>query len=298
MYYLVYGFLYSISLLPFFILYGVSDVVFFLLYYIFGYRKKLVLYNLSIAFPERTEEERKVIARRFYKNLVDTFIESIKMLSMSTKEFEKRCSIDAKALNDLAAKGKNIQLHCGHQMNWEYANWIFAKNLSIPFIGIYQPIGSKAINRVFIQMRSRYNTRLVATTEFRNRIHTLFKEQYMIGLVADQNTSSLGTAYWLYLFSKAVPFITGPDKGAIKNKTAVVFSSFVKVKRGYYHFETSVITENAEHCKEGELTILYRDFLEASIRRQPENYLWTHRRWRHNYEPRFANNWMDTRPQP
>ena len=48
---LVYGFLYLISLLPSFILYGLSDLVYPLLYYVFGYRKKVVMYNLSIALP-------------------------------------------------------------------------------------------------------------------------------------------------------------------------------------------------------------------------------------------------------
>ncbi len=90
MYYVVYGLLYLISLLPFFILYGLSDFAYFIIYRLIGYRKEIVLYNLSIAFPEKTFEERKKIAKQFYKNLVDTFIETIKLLSISEKEFNKR----------------------------------------------------------------------------------------------------------------------------------------------------------------------------------------------------------------
>jgi Kdo2-lipid IVA lauroyltransferase/acyltransferase len=296
MYYIIYGLLYLMSLLPFWLLYPLSDFVAFLLYNVSGYRKKIVLNNLSIAFPEKTLKEKKIIAKKFYRNLTDTFLETIKMISMSDKEFEKRCTIDIADVNKLAATGISIQLHSGHQMNWEYMNWILAKNLTIRWVGIYQPIGNKALNKIFYQLRARYNTVLVSTKEFRTRMHQLFKNQYALGLAADQNIAP-DRAYWQYFFSKPVPFVMGPEKGAIRNKTAVVFFNSIKgKKRGYYHFQTTVVTTSAEGMEKGELTRLYRDFLEDVITKKPENYLWTHRRWRHNYEPQYQKNWIDTRP--
>ena len=56
MYYIVYGFLYLLSLLPFWVLHGISNLVYFFLYRVFGYRKKVVMANLLLAFPEKTEE--------------------------------------------------------------------------------------------------------------------------------------------------------------------------------------------------------------------------------------------------
>ena len=53
MYYIVYGFLYLLSLLPFRLLYVVSDAVYALLYYVIGYRKEVVMNNLLIAFPRK-----------------------------------------------------------------------------------------------------------------------------------------------------------------------------------------------------------------------------------------------------
>ena len=94
MYYIVYGILYLVSLLPFFILYAISDFAFFLLYHVFAYRKKIVTDNLKIAFPQKSVEEINSIAKQFYENLVDNFIETIKLLSLSEKEFVKRASID------------------------------------------------------------------------------------------------------------------------------------------------------------------------------------------------------------
>lgn len=291
MYYLVYGILYLISLLPFFILYAISDFFLFLVYHLAGYRKKIVMDNLAIAFPEKTISERKQIAKKFYSNFIDTIVESVKMISLSEKEFEKRCTADLDSSNALAAKGKNIQFHSGHQMNWEYANWIFAKKLKLPWVGIYMPISSKVVNKIFYDLRAKYNTVLVSTVEFKSRMHEVFKSQYSLGLAADQNPGKIHQAYWLNFFSKPAPFVTGPDRGAIRNNVSVVFVRFVKIKRGHYHFETKVIVENAGELTEGQLTLMYRDFLEETIRSNPDNYLWSHRRWKHQYREDFK--WID-----
>ena len=76
-------------MVPLRILYLLSDFVYVLLYYVAGYRKKVVLGNLTIAFPEKTDAERLRIAKDFYHNLIDTFIETLKFLSISDKNFYK-----------------------------------------------------------------------------------------------------------------------------------------------------------------------------------------------------------------
>ena len=149
MYYLIYGFLYLLSLLPFFVLYRISDGLYVLLYYISGYRKKVVMANLDIAFPQKTTAEKTRIAKQFYKNLIDTFIETIKLFSLSEKSLLKRALIDFTEIEKLIAKGKNIQMHSGHQMNWEYGNWIMSRNINIPWVGVYMKINNKALDKLF-----------------------------------------------------------------------------------------------------------------------------------------------------
>ena len=293
MYYIIYGFLYLISLLPFFILYRISDFAFFMLYHVAAYRKKVVLHNLDIAFPDKTSAEKKQVAKAFYKNLADTFIESIKLLSISKKQFAKRASMNFDAVNALAAKGKNIQIHSGHQMNWEYAHWCVAQQITLPWIGVYMKINNKALNKLFLKIRLKGPTVLIAAQEFRTRVHHIFNQQYALGLVGDQNPGAPQVSYWLNFFGQPVPFVTGPDKGAIKNNTAVVFVKFIKIKRGHYVYEPVIITEQGASLKEGELTLLYRDFLEATIREHPDNYLWSHRRWKWTWQPEYKKQWID-----
>ena len=293
MYYIIYGSLYIVSLLPFFVLYGISDFAYFILYRVIGYRKSIVFSNLAIAFPEMPVAERKKIASKFYKNLIDTFIETIKLLSISEKEFNKRAVINLDECNALARKGLNIQFQSGHQMNWEYINWAAAKKSIIPFVGVYMKISNESLDKIFYRQREKFGTVLVAAQEFKMRKHKVFSEQYSLALAADQNPGGPEYAYWLYFFSKPAPFVTGPDKGARKNQTAVVFVKFVKVKRGYYEFVPTVVTENAALLKEGELTVLYRDFLEETIREHPDNYLWSHKRWKFNYKNEYETMWID-----
>ena len=68
MYHIVYGFLYLVSLLPLRLLFVISDIFYVLLYHVIGYRKDVVRKNLLIAFPAKSEDERRRIEKQFYKN--------------------------------------------------------------------------------------------------------------------------------------------------------------------------------------------------------------------------------------
>lgn len=92
-----------------------------------GYRKKVVLVNLGIAFPEKPEKERRQIAKQFYRNFTDTFIETLKLLSLSNNQISHRGIIDITDVQPLIESGKNIQFMGGHQMNWEFVNMAVAE---------------------------------------------------------------------------------------------------------------------------------------------------------------------------
>ena len=293
MYYIVYPLLYLVSLLPFFILYFISDFIAFLLYSIIRYRKKVVMSNLAIAFPEKSEAERIKIAKKFYQYFTDTFIESLKFISISKKELLKRSTGSFDLINNLIDKGHNINLMAGHQFNWEFANLLYSFKLKIPFVGIYMPVENKILNKIFLDVRGRYGTILISAPDFKNKRHDVFKEQYLLALAADQNPGNPSSAYWLNFFGRPTPFASGPEKGAIKNNAAVVYVGFNKVKRGYYNFTATLLTEQSAHTKTGELTCLYRDILEKTIHQDPANYLWSHRRFRFEWKEEYKDLWVD-----
>ncbi len=280
------------------LLYLLSDFAFFIIYRIIGYRKQIVRSNLDIAFPEKSQEEKKLIAKQFYKNLCDNFIETIKLLSLTEERFIKRAAIDFSEIKKLADRGLNIQFHSGHQMNWEYASLAISRSLTIPWLAVYMRINTKAVDRLFLKIRRKFGATMVAAQSYQSQMPQLVKQQYALGLIADQNPPHAHLGYWLNFFSKPAPFLIGPEKGAVRNKTAVVFVNIFKIKRGYYRFACHVITENAGTTANGELTRQYRDFLENGIQAQPDNYLWSHRRWKFEWDEKFNKKWVDIAAHP
>ena len=285
MYFIIYSFLYLISLLPWRILYFISDVIAFLLRKVFKYRLDVVNNNLAIAFPGKTIEERNLIAKQFYQQFTDSFIETIKLLSVSDKTFSKRFTSNAEVLQELYKSGQSVQLMAGHFFNWEFANWGAAKYGKYPFIGVYMPLSNKAFNKIILDLRSRYGSILIPATSFKTLFPKYSKQgPYALALAADQNPGNPLQAYWINFFGRLTPFVKGPEKGAKINNTAQVFANFYRIKRGHYHTQYEVMTTSPNYFKDGQLTTQFVKILEEKIKANPSNYLWSHRRWRHEYD--------------
>lgn len=284
MYYILYGFLYTVSLLPFRVLYLISNCIAFCMNHVFGYRKEIVMGNLDIAFPEKTFLEKKEIARRFYINFTDTFIETLKALSMSDAEFDKRGKpVNFEAINKIIADGRNIYLVGAHIFNWEYANLVLSRHINIAPIGVYGKIENKAFDKIILKLRARFGTNLIATHAFKALMPELTKNQYCMFLLADQNPWP-DNSIWINFFGKPAPFIPGPHKAAIKNNASMVFINFAKTRRGFYDFSAEIIIDNAADFSVEELIKKYKNFIEDIVRRQPASYLWSHRRWKYDFK--------------
>lgn len=285
MYYIIYPLFYLLSLLPWRVMYLISDCVYGILYYISGYRKEVVMKNLSIAFPEKTLEERIAIAKEFYHNFADTFIETIKLLSVSDKEFAKRYTTNSNEILDpLYKSGVNVQYQAGHFFNWEYVNLGESMQGIYPFVAVYMPIANKSFDRMIRKLRLRYGTILVPAVDFKTHFHQYVKGRYGLALAADQNPGNPLAAHWVWFFGRLTPFMTGPEKGAKLNNTPVIFGHFYKVKRGYYHTQLEILTTTPRDFKNGELTQLFATCVEKAIRSKPSNYLWSHRRWKWEFD--------------
>lgn len=284
MYYIVFGFLYLLSLLPFRVLYIFSDGIAFIVYHIIRYRRDVVANNLSIAFPEKSEAERKKIEKDFYKGFIDNFIETIKLFSMSAKELEKRFVGNFEVVNDLYATGKKVQLHSGHFFNWEFANAGYSHHFNYPLVTVYMPISNKILDRAFIYMRKRFGAILVPATDFKNKFLPYSKTQYCLALVGDQNPGGPDHAYWTKFFGKMTPIVKGPERTSKISDTAVVMCNFYKVKRGYYKTDMVLLTTEPKSLPHGEITRQMMQFVEQSIRNNPSCYLWSHRRWKFEFD--------------
>jgi Kdo2-lipid IVA lauroyltransferase/acyltransferase len=293
MYYLIYVPLYLLSLLPLRVLYLLSDAVYGLLYHIIGYRKKVVMDNLQIAFPEKTVQERVLIAKKFYHNFIDTFIETIKMFSASEAYLRKRVSGNWEVFQQLYDTGRSCQVHLGHTFNWEWANSTGVTQMKYVFIGVYMPITNKTLDKIFYDLRSKTGTVMLPATDMRKAMIPYRNTLYALGLVADQAPGNPSKAYWLNFFNKPTPFVMGPEKGARAGNLPVIFATIEKPKRGYYKVILQIAEENPASLAEGELTVRYARYVEEVIRRNPDMWLWSHRRWKREWSPEYKDLWID-----
>lgn len=279
MFYLVYGFFYLLSLLPFWLMYLLSDGISFLLYHVIRYRREVVKNNLLIAFPHKSSEERKKIEREFYSSFTDNWLEFIKLLSISKKELNKRFTGNFEVLNELYKTGQSVQVHLGHYFNWEYANIAYATNALYPLLVVYKPISNKIIDRIFYKTRTRFGSHMISSKNYRHEFAPYAKNPFVLVLVADQSEFP-EKAYWAPFFGKMATFVQGPERTARVNNAAVAMTRFKKIKRGYYQSEIVLLTKDPRSLPKGEITKQMILFIEDCIRQQPAIYLWSHRRWK------------------
>lgn len=288
MYYIIYGILYIFSLLPLRVLYLIADFFYVLVFYILGYRKKVVLHNLEIAFPEKTEKERLRIAKNFYHKFVDSMIETIKLFSASKSFFEKHFTGNWEVINQYYESGRSVQLHLGHNFNWEWGNVTIVTNLKFKFLGVYMPLNNKSFNKLFKKIRSRTGTVLLSAHKMAAEFLPHRDTQYCLALVADQSPGRIDKAKWFQFFNRKTAFVMGPVRNAIVNNTVVIFGFINRPKRGYYHIDFTLAEEHPKPGDEIVLTKKYVNYLEDIIRANPDMWLWSHRRWKHEWKEEYG----------
>jgi KDO2-lipid IV(A) lauroyltransferase len=286
MYYLLLCILYPLSLLPVGILYLLSDLLYLVGYKIAGYRKSVTYDNLVHAFPEKSPEEIKAIMNRFYHHFFDQIVELLKLLSISPKELNKRTSGNWDVLNNLEREGRNAYIMLGHTFNWEWLNVACQLNTKAQFAGVYMPVKSKAMNRLMSKMRTRGGGWLISM-KAKKGFQALSGIRYAVGLIADQNPSNMNGVVWLPFMHREAPFFTGPELLAKRAGAAMVFAGIRRKKRGQYEINLQLVAKDASTMQRNEIIHKYVAFMEQQLREQPDNWLWTHKRWKYKREVTF-----------
>jgi KDO2-lipid IV(A) lauroyltransferase len=265
------------------ILYIKSDIFFFLIYYVFRYRKNVVLENLRLAFPEKSEAERKKISKNFFKHFTDLFMESVKAFSISEKEILKRYTYkNPELVNDFTKQGKSIALVAAHQANWEWS-------ISLPLVlegkvnGAYTKLGNTYFEKAVRSSREKFGVSGYKTSETVKGMQRNFAEktQGLYILLSDQSPQVHKTFYWSTFFGVKVPIHTGAEMLAKKFDLVVINYVTRKVKRGYYETEFQLITETPKEFDNYQITDKYLRLTERNVIQQPELYLWSHKRFKH-----------------
>lgn len=282
---LIYIWMYLHALLPLRLLYILSDILYLLVYKLVGYRLKVVRRNLKASFPEKDEGELRKIEKEFYHHFCDYLVETIKLLHISDKEMQERMVFENVELaKELAKTNGSVLTFLGHYCNWE---WVPSLNIhfrdgDILLGQIYKPLKNKAVDKLFLEIRSRFGSFGIPRYETLRAIVRMRKEgkQVMIGFMADQLPSMLNIHYWTNFLNQDTAVFTGVERIAKQTGFGVVYLDIEKVKRGYYKATVRLISDRPMDESEFAITEKYTKAMEATINRAPAYWLWTHKRWK------------------
>lgn len=272
-----------IGLLPFPLLWGFSDFIRLIVYRVFGYRKKVVVSNLEGSFPEKSSKEIKRLTNLFYKNLADILLESIKAFTMSRRQIVKRHKIiNPEVLEQFYDLGQSVIGVTGHYNNWEWGSLSASLQTKYKVVALYKELNNKIINRFVLWSRTRFGTTLASIKETSITFESRKDEKTVFLMAADQGMQKHHTewAYWVKFLNRETPFLHGLEKYARLYNLPVIYIDIQRVRRGYYEVELSVLTKNPLELKEGVITEMYVRKLESIIISKPENWLWSHRRFK------------------
>lgn len=270
-----------VGVIPLRLLYVLSDINSFLLQYIFRYRLNTVKKNLKNSFPDKSTKELNRITRKFYKNLCDVTLESIKGFSLPIDKLTERYKcLNPEVSNEYFNKGQSIIFALSHYANWEWGTQVAGSVFWHDSITFYKPLSNKYIDTYIRKHReargmtlcSIYQTKFIFRTE--NRIPRAYF------LVSDQSPNKTNKAYWMSFLNQDTACLHGIESYARMFDLPVIYLDIQRVKRGYYTVSFEVLCDNPRDTNTGGITELYMKKLERIIVKKPEDWLWSHRRWK------------------
>ncbi|WP_068472015.1 lysophospholipid acyltransferase family protein [Saccharicrinis aurantiacus] len=274
-----------VSVMPFRALYWFSNFASFIMLNVAKYRVEVVSSNLKKAFPEKTDDELKLLRKLFYRNLCDNFVESFKTFTIRKSTVVKRHKIkNPELLQDIFKKHKGIIGATGHYANWEWGSLSGSLQCDNNFVAFYKPVRNKYMDKILRDSRSKCGTELASIKQTAATFEKYKDQNYVFLMAADQSPSKgnqLKYAHWTSFLGIETAFLSGIERHAKINNYPVIYIDIQRVKRGFYELELSVLVEDPSKCKDGEITDLYKNKLEEIIRKKPENWLWSHKRWKH-----------------
>lgn len=273
---------YLFSLLPWRIICTISSLCAFLIHKVFAYRLKVVRQNLKLAFPELSRKRLLEIEKSFYKHFTDIWLEALKISSSSSEELKKKAYLPEKnLLKEYTSNGQSVFIVMGHTGNWELIDASLNSAIRGQLQALYQPIKNEAVNKIIKEYRTKFGTRVI---ERKKSIRTLLqqkgKETTATVFLTDQTPFELPKASWTQFFGIETPFFNGFAQLAQRLNVPVIYLYVAKESRGKYSIHFKLLSANPKEDGTDKLIERFATELESNIRKQPFNWLWTHRRWK------------------
>ena len=271
---------------PKWFIYRFFKILAILIYRIDRKRRLLTIENLSLAYPQKSEEEIEVLAKKVYTELSQTVAEILLM-------FVDRFDIDDAIINKeevldylarIKSSSKNgIIAMTAHFSNWELLAHFLAKH-GLPMLAVGREGNNRLIEtHITTPFRQKYGNDTVFKKNAMIPMVKRLKQGGNVGILIDQKAgknSSVITDFF------GRPARTTLSIAVLKEKLdPLVMPLFIaRVGEGKYKI---VLNEPIEYNgdktgdeKLKEMTSQYNAVMESVIRQYPEQWFWMHNRWR------------------
>ena len=258
-------------------------------YYLDWEHRNVALQNLRIAFgQEKSEEERRSIAKRNFQHMGMMVIEFFRILGMDTETYKRKVSVEGleEALKLLEEKKGGLLL-IGHFGNWELMG-IMSKVIQIPIFAIAKPIKqNEKLYRFILRIRDKAGLKIISPENAIQKVMHLLSKNWLVAVLIDQRAKR-SRGVWVDFFGKKAPTMPGLAVMAIRSGAPVV-PAFM-IRNGFQKHRLVVkkpvelvLTGDVEKDVEINMQRFTR-VLESMIREYPDQWIWIHRRWERKRE--------------
>lgn len=277
------------AITPFSGLYKLSDFLAWILYRILKYRYRTIKNNLSKSFPQKSPDEIENIIQNFYTNLSDVMLESIKGISLPREVFLRRYTfLNPEIFDDFYKKEQHLFVLASHYANWEWGALAFGWQVTQQCVGIYKPIKNPYIDQYIRNSRAKNGMSLESMYQLLPVFKKYQNRPSLYVFISDQTPSNPKRAFWLKFLNQHTPCMRGVDSFARRLNYPVLYADAQRVKRGFYEITFEVLTENPKEMNPNDITTVYMKKLEKIIKEKPEDWLWSHKRWKHTKPSEMA----------
>ena len=271
------------SIHPYWLLYLKSDFYYVLTYHLIRYRRKVVRENLLRSFPEKDAKAIKTIEKHFYRNLCDLFVEAPKMLNMKPDGYKYRINYtNPELLTQLYEQHKNVFYAIPHSGNWEWFGKMTCDLTAHNCLAVYKKVQNPVFEQLMLYLRTKdVPLEMVESNSALRRLTQLRDSCNAVLMVADQTPHGLASDYWTEFLHQDTCWFTGLERIAKMLDYAVVFVAMKRTGRGRYEVTFELIADQPKETEKGYIMEQYVRCVERFIQDQPDNWLWSHRRWKH-----------------
>lgn len=256
----------------------------FIFFYFIPIRKKVVLENLKIAFPENDYKSNKNLAFNIYSSFAITLVEIMCLPFLDkNKLIESVDCVNPELIVQKHKEGKGVILLSSHFGNWEFIAISVAIQIQIPFSVVVKPLRNPLVYERMNKARTKFGNEVVPLGISIRKTYQTLKEKKVVAMVADQRGPREGVK--VDFFGRKVSIYTGPAALALKTGAPIICG--IPIRMENYKYKSLLVEIPVDNLPDNdedkilEISQRYTSYLEGVIREHPEQWLWMHKRWKY-----------------